>query len=249
MTDALLQEAPWVRRLAHSLAANPHDAADLEQDIWHAAIARRGETPRSLRAWLTGTARKLAAFRARCATRARAREAAAAVPEVLADDGATLAAKAELHRRLLDAVDALPEQMREAILLRYFEQLPPKEIAGRLGVSVNTVHTRLQRGRERLRADLDRSYDRRAAWTALALVDWRGNAAATGVATPSCCAASTKIGPCTAHWPPPEGTKKFSTPPAMNAQKPRVAGVATATKPSERTKTRSVWVMSAMIPA
>lgn len=188
MTDALLHEAPWVRRLAFSLAANPHDAADLEQDIWHAALSLGGEAPRSIRGWLTGTARRLAAFRARTAARARAREAAAAAPEAVQGDAAMLAARQELHRKLLDAVDRLPDAMRQVVLLRHFEELAPREIAARLGVSVNTIQTRLQRGRQRLRADLDRDYDRRAAWTALALVDWRegavGATAGTGVATP-----------------------------------------------------------------
>ena len=40
-------------------------------------------------------------------------------------------------------------------------------------------------------------------------------------------AASMKIGPCTAHWPPPEGMKKLTTPPDRNAKKLSVRGGAT----------------------
>ena len=52
------------------------------------------------------------------------------------------------------------------ILLRYYEDLPPREVAHRLGVPVKTVNSRITRGLERLRASWKRAHgkdDRRLA--------------------------------------------------------------------------------------
>lgn len=48
------------------------------------------------------------------------------------------------------ALDALPEPDREALVLREFEQLGYDEIADRLGVPIGTVRSRIARAREQL---------------------------------------------------------------------------------------------------
>jgi hypothetical protein len=63
--------------------------------------------------------------------------------------------RAEMHRLVVDRVLALPEPYREALLLRYFEELSAAEVAERQEVPVATARTRLQRGLERLRRELD----------------------------------------------------------------------------------------------
>jgi RNA polymerase sigma-70 factor (ECF subfamily) len=67
-----------------------------------------------------------------------------------------IVARAELQRRIAGAVMELDEPYRSAVLLRYFEDLPPREIAKRLGVPVATVRTRLARALEQLRERFDR---------------------------------------------------------------------------------------------
>ena len=52
---------------------------------------------------------------------------------------------------LWDAVRALPEDQRLAVLLYYYEDMPVAEIARTLGVAQGTVKSRLSRGRDRLR--------------------------------------------------------------------------------------------------
>ena len=79
--------------------------------------------------------------------------------------------RALVHRALTDVILELPEPYRVALLHRYFEDLPPREIAKRLGVPVATVHTRILRGRERLRRALVERFGSNAAWCA-AFVDW-----------------------------------------------------------------------------
>ncbi len=56
--------------------------------------------------------------------------------------------------RVRRALDALPVEFREVILLREMEGLSYKEIADVLGVPLGTVMSRISRGRERLLAAL-----------------------------------------------------------------------------------------------
>jgi len=65
-------------------------------------------------------------------------------------------AAAALHARVLlprvaEAVDALPELEREALLLFAWEELPYEAIAEALEVPIGTVRSRLSRARARLR--------------------------------------------------------------------------------------------------
>ena len=50
-----------------------------------------------------------------------------------AEATADLLARMELHGRLLQLVRGLPESYRTPLLLRFFDDLPPRRIAERLG--------------------------------------------------------------------------------------------------------------------
>lgn len=60
----------------------------------------------------------------------------------------------ERRHRLVELVDALPAEQRAVLLLRYFEALPPRRIATRLGVPVGTVWNLHRRALQRLGRDL-----------------------------------------------------------------------------------------------
>lgn len=62
-----------------------------------------------------------------------------------------------LSEHLRRMVAGLPRQSRLAIILRYQEDLEPREIAGILEESVNTIKSRLQRGLAMLRAGLEQT--------------------------------------------------------------------------------------------
>ena len=64
------------------------------------------------------------------------------------------------------AVLTLAEPYRATVLLRFFEGLPPRLIAARLGVPVATVHSRLQRALAQLRHQLDHDFAGRPQWLA-----------------------------------------------------------------------------------
>jgi RNA polymerase sigma factor (sigma-70 family) len=149
----LLEHSAFVRRLARTLLRDGQAAEDIEQETWRAALERppRGEA----RGWLTRVLRNFARRRWRAETRRVARERGATRDEALpAADAAP--ERAETLQRVVDAVRALEEPYRETILLRFYEDLPPRVIAARQGVPVETVHTRLKRGLAELHARLAR---------------------------------------------------------------------------------------------
>ena len=164
--DALLARREWVRHLARSLARDDAAAEDLTQDTMLTAIERpprHGDAPAG---WLRRVLVRRSMDVARGERRRAAREgslarsdAAPAVDEVVA--------VAESHRRVVEAVMELDEPYRTTVLLRFFEDLPPREVAARMGVPVDTVRARVRRAVERLRDRLDEGHDgRRALWLA-----------------------------------------------------------------------------------
>ncbi|MFN3243238.1 MAG: sigma-70 family RNA polymerase sigma factor [Planctomycetota bacterium] len=143
----------WLRHLARALVAEPHAADDLMQDTLLAATRRPDVQPTSMRAWLAGIARRLAARRFRDRQRRERREAEATAPRSEADP-ADLVARAELAEQLARAASRLPEPMRTAVLLRFLEGLDVAAIARRTGKPDDTVRYRIRRGLDLLRRDL-----------------------------------------------------------------------------------------------
>ncbi len=79
-----------------------------------------------------------------------------------------MVARAEMLRNVVDAVLSLDEPNRSTVLLRFYEDLPPREIAARQEVGVETVRGRLKRAVKQLRAKLDRWHpEGRAGWAPL----------------------------------------------------------------------------------
>ncbi|MBL8840626.1 MAG: sigma-70 family RNA polymerase sigma factor [Planctomycetes bacterium] len=164
----LLAHAAWVRRLARTLvadAARRDDADELEQQAWSEALERPPRHADGLRGWWRTVVENVARRRRRAASTRERHERAAgsaphspAAPLALATGAAPAAAdsvaRAELHRRVVDAVLALPEPYRSTLLLRFFDDLPPRAIARRLALPVETIRTRMKRGLERLREGL-----------------------------------------------------------------------------------------------
>jgi RNA polymerase sigma-70 factor (sigma-E family) len=61
----------------------------------------------------------------------------------------------ELHDTLQRALDRLPQRMRAAVVLRYFEDMTEAEVADALGVSQGTVKSTVSRAVAKLRSDSD----------------------------------------------------------------------------------------------
>ncbi|WP_281275849.1 SigE family RNA polymerase sigma factor [Thermomonospora umbrina] len=67
--------------------------------------------------------------------------------------------RSELHDALGRALDRLPRRQREAVMLRYYEDMPEAEIAEVLGVSVGTVKSTVSRAVAKLRDDTELEHD------------------------------------------------------------------------------------------
>ena len=61
----------------------------------------------------------------------------------------------ELHDTLQRAIDRLPQRMRAAVVLRFFEDMTEAEVADVLGVSQGTVKSTVSRAVAKLRTDAD----------------------------------------------------------------------------------------------
>ncbi len=160
--ESLLLHREWMRGLARRLVGED-GADDVEQQAWLAALRSPPLHAGSVRGWLATVVRNAARQRDRSASRRRYREAHV---DVAAHAPATdsVVAKADAHQRVSRAVMDLEEPYRTTVLLRFFEDLPPRDVATRMGVPVETVRTRTRRALARLRGELDADYGDRAAW-------------------------------------------------------------------------------------
>jgi RNA polymerase sigma factor (sigma-70 family) len=70
-------------------------------------------------------------------------------------DPAERLSREALFQLLQQALKLLPDQAREAVELYYLQELPQREAAVRLGLSISALETRLHRARQRLRQILN----------------------------------------------------------------------------------------------
>lgn len=181
--DLLAAQGQALRRLARSLLRDAHAAEDVVQETWVSCLRRPGLVPDSVSAWLTAVTRRMALRRVRDDGRRRAREHGRSVAE-----GCEAAQQRELEREeavrsVTAALLALDEPFKTALMLRYYEDRSPAEIAAELGVPLATVKSRLARGLEKLRERLERgqgSERRMRALSLLAGVQTSGAAVAIG---------------------------------------------------------------------
>ncbi len=126
----------------------PFDAADVVTDACLRAFRSRG-WPEVVnhRAYLYRSVFNQARSHHRSALRRRVRELRAAGPAT--------APPQEVDVDVLAAVDRLSVQQRAAVVLTYWEDLAPRDVASRLGVSEGSVKRHLARARARLKELLD----------------------------------------------------------------------------------------------
>lgn len=160
----LYSHADSIRKLVRGVLADDHATEDVLQDTYVMALehpphslAETNENRSSLGGWLRTVAKSIALKRVRGASRRSRREREHASseridgPEVILSDAERAKRLSEITERVL----TLPEPYRGTVLQRYFENLPPREIARRSGVPLATVKSRLQRALARLRTDFE----------------------------------------------------------------------------------------------
>jgi RNA polymerase sigma-70 factor, ECF subfamily len=146
----IAQYIPRLRRYARALTGERVAADDLVQDTLERAwnklhLWRDGS---DLRAWLFTIMHNVFVNQVR--RRAGDRMVSLDAEALELQDPAPPADMLEI-RDLDAALQSLPEEQREVLLLISLEQLSYEETARALGIPVGTVMSRLSRGRERLR--------------------------------------------------------------------------------------------------
>ncbi len=151
--EQLLTWVPRLRRYSRALAGNRDDADDLVQDALERAWAKSGlwRGVADMRGWLFSIMHNLHVDGVRRPK----------LSTVVMDDDTPETAIAPMQGErlaVLDlqaALDQLPVEPKEILLLIALEDMAYADVAKTLGIPIGTVMSRLSRGRERLRALMD----------------------------------------------------------------------------------------------
>ena len=148
--------------LAYRLTGNRDDAGDVVQDAYvraYRAIRRfRGDS--SFSTWMYRITSNCASTHLSRRTRQRTEELSDDVPivDLRPEQDPSLRAEAAVLRHHIDrAIRALPERLRQVVVLRDLHDLSHSEIAAELGITPSAAKVRLHRARQRLRTVLQRT--------------------------------------------------------------------------------------------
>jgi RNA polymerase sigma-70 factor, ECF subfamily len=146
-----------VFHIAYKFTGRHDDAEDLTQEIFLKVFRSLDKFNRDadFSTWLSSVARNFCIDH----YRASKREKEVLVEDLVAFDLAPASAGSSPHRLLEDrdrrsflrrGLEALPDKLREAVVLRDLQGLSYQEMADRLGLPEGTVKSRINRGREEL---------------------------------------------------------------------------------------------------
>ena len=131
------------------LLRDAHLAQDVTQETFLRAW-RKGRLLRETeRAWLSRVAVNL------CRDEMRSRWFRHVDRRLTPEDLPIPADAPQVDTDLLDRVHRLPAREREVIVMHYWNDMPPEEIAAALHIDRATVFRRLARGRKRLKIELE----------------------------------------------------------------------------------------------
>jgi len=146
-------------RLGLSILDDPAEAEEATQETFLAALRNLGSYRggASLRTWLFAIAINVCRGRLR-RRRSWQRMQTVLLGKWLGEEQSVQPEAVSAQREQADmvwrAVQDLGEKHRLPVILRYYHDLPVAEIAGVLGISEGTVHSRLSIARDRLRGAL-----------------------------------------------------------------------------------------------
>ncbi|MFH2001631.1 MAG: sigma-70 family RNA polymerase sigma factor, partial [Planctomycetota bacterium] len=165
----LSQYDEFLHRISRRLVFDEHNAEDLCQEAWVALLEKVPAAQLSLYAWLAGTVRNLSRMFYRTERRRRERESLyAALGRELSPD--TTMEGDDIRERVVGALFSLKEPVRTTLVLRYYQNLSYKEIAGSMDVPLGTMKARLRQGLDQIRKRLDSQHNNdRRRWTAALL--------------------------------------------------------------------------------
>jgi RNA polymerase sigma-70 factor, ECF subfamily len=153
--EGIIMHIPHLRRYARALTGNHASAEDLVQDTLERAWKRMAlwRPGSNLRAWLFTIMHNLYVNQIKAGARGVNRNADHS--EIELPVSPPQEGRLEL-RDLNRALQRLPHDQREVVLLVGLEQMSYDEAAKVLGVPIGTIMSRLSRGREQLRSLMNR---------------------------------------------------------------------------------------------
>ena len=143
----------WVYSTARRQTRDPHLAEDIAQAVFVLLARKAGKLRHGtvLSGWLFRTTRYVASCAMRTEYRRKAREQAAVAISSTTSFNENEALWNQLTPHLDQAVAALSELDRTAILLRFYEKKPLREVGVHLGLSEEAAKKRVSRAIEKLR--------------------------------------------------------------------------------------------------
>ncbi|HCN58218.1 MAG TPA: RNA polymerase [Exiguobacterium sp.] len=142
----ILLHSEQLYRTAYVYVKNEQDALDVVQETVYKAFISIGQVkePKYFVTWLTKILIR------NCY---RVLNQQTAVADLIEQIPVKESSREE-HLDLIDALSHLRKEYRDVLVLFYFHDVPMKEIASFIGITLNTVKTYLRRGREELKKQL-----------------------------------------------------------------------------------------------
>ena len=160
---AIREHSRLLYRIAYSVLRSPADAEDAVQDVFLRLLhqGKKALEVQDLKAWLARIAWRVSVDRLRRAERMIARSEGVDNHEISQAEAADeILLEKERNNFLQQVIGALPEQLRDPLVLCALQELTPREVAIMLGISEAAVRSRAFRARQILR-------DRLGAWMGL----------------------------------------------------------------------------------
>jgi RNA polymerase sigma-70 factor (ECF subfamily) len=151
-----------VFRLTLRMTGNEEDARELSQETFIRAFEALGtyDPTRPFFQWLYAISLNLSrdylrkSRRSRGVFPARPERVEASNSEPAGRTPEALLIREEEEKQMQAGIGRLPIRLREAVLLRYMEELPFEAVAGVLGISVSAAKMRVHRAIQRLREEM-----------------------------------------------------------------------------------------------
>jgi RNA polymerase sigma factor (sigma-70 family) len=157
--DVVREHGDRVYRLAYRLAGNQHDAEDITQETFIRVFKSLANyQPGTFEGWLHRITTNLFLDVVRRRGRLRMEGLPEDTDRLAGDDPSPedIYTDTHLDPDLQEALDQLAPEFRAAVVLCDVEGLSYEEIGATLGVKLGTVRSRIHRGRQALRAELER---------------------------------------------------------------------------------------------
>jgi RNA polymerase sigma-70 factor (ECF subfamily) len=150
----IVELLPRLRRFAYALAGDPEKGDDLVQEGCARAFARLDQWQPGTRldSWMLRIIHNIWLDQKRAAKVRGVVVDLDAVPELKGPDGRDVVERRLTLKRVLDAIDKLPEEHRELIALICIEGVSYQEASAILEIPIGTVTSRLVRARRALHA-------------------------------------------------------------------------------------------------